>query len=198
MRRSNSCGQRRVRRAVRWPTAPASRRASAGAACALVPGSAHVRRAARTAHGPVQRSARRPAISAAPSGAPCTSWPPALVGAPRPMTVRQTISVGRPSGLSPCARAFTSARSMAVASWPSMRADDVPAVGAEARRRVVGEPALHIAVDGDAVVVVERDQLVQPQRAGQRTHLVADAFHQAAVAQKDVGCGGRRWCGRGG
>jgi hypothetical protein len=39
--------------------------------------------------------------------------------------------------------------------------DHVPAVGRKARRRVVGEPAFHMAVDGDAVVVVERDQLAQ-------------------------------------
>ena len=62
----------------------------------------------------------------------------------------------------------------------------MPAVGAEARRSVVTEPAVHRAVDADAVVVVERDQLVQAQRAGQRTGFVADAFHQAAVAQEDI------------
>ena len=37
--------------------------------------------------------------------------------------------------------------------------DDVPAVGFEPPRRVVGEPALDMPVDGDAIVVVERDQL---------------------------------------
>jgi hypothetical protein len=63
----------------------------------------------------------------------------------------------------------------------------VPAVGGEAHRRVVAEPALDLAVDGDAVVVVERDELAQPQRAGERAHLVGDALHQAAVAQEDVG-----------
>ena len=39
----------------------------------------------------------------------------------------------------------------------------------------------------DAVVVVERDQLVELPGAGQRAGLVADAFHQAAVAEEDVG-----------
>ena len=40
--------------------------------------------------------------------------------------------------------------------------DHVPAVGLEALRRVVGEPALHVAVDRDAVVVVESDELAEP------------------------------------
>ena len=35
---------------------------------------------------------------------------------------------------------------------------DVPAVALEALRRVVSEPALDVAVDGDAVVVVEADE----------------------------------------
>ena len=65
--------------------------------------------------------------------------------------------------------------------------DHVPAIGFKALRRVVGEPALDVAVDADAVVVVQRDQLGQAQRAGQRAGLVADAFHQAAVAHEDVG-----------
>ena len=65
--------------------------------------------------------------------------------------------------------------------------DHVPAVGLKAPRRVVGEPALHLAVDGDAVVVVEGDQLAQPQGACQRARLVGDALHEAAVPQKHPG-----------
>ena len=38
-------------------------------------------------------------------------------------------------------------------------ADDAPAIGLEACRRVVAEPALDVAVDGDAVVVVDDDEL---------------------------------------
>ena len=41
--------------------------------------------------------------------------------------------------------------------------DHVPAVGLEALRRVVGEPALDVAVDGDAVVVPEAISLPRPQ-----------------------------------
>jgi hypothetical protein len=51
--------------------------------------------------------------------------------------------------------------------------DHVPAVGLEALGGVVEEPArgvtvaAHLAVDGDVVVVVDGDQLAEPQRAGQ-------------------------------
>ncbi len=65
--------------------------------------------------------------------------------------------------------------------------DHLPAIGLEAARGVIGEPAVHLAIDGDAIVIVEGDQLVQAQRAGQRADFVADAFHHAAVAEEHVG-----------
>ena len=64
--------------------------------------------------------------------------------------------------------------------------DHVPAVGLEARLDVVDVPGGDLAVDGDAVVVVQADQLVQLPRAGERAGFVADAFHHAAVAHEDV------------
>ena len=64
--------------------------------------------------------------------------------------------------------------------------DHVPAVGFETLRGVVVEPVHDVAVDRDAVVVVQRDQLVQLQRAGERAGFVRDAFHQAAVAEEHV------------
>ena len=66
-------------------------------------------------------------------------------------------------------------------------ADDLPAIRFEALRRVVGEPAVHFAVDRDAVVVVERDQLAELEGPGQRAGLVRDSFHQAAVAEEHPG-----------
>ncbi len=66
-------------------------------------------------------------------------------------------------------------------------ADHLPVVRFETRRGVVGEPAVHFAVDGNAVVVVEGDQLVQAQGAGQRGDFVGDTFHHAAVAEEHVG-----------
>src|SRR5690606_5324972 len=66
-------------------------------------------------------------------------------------------------------------------------ADHAPAVGLEARRRVVGEPAFDLAVDRDAVVVPERDQLAQAPGPGDRGGLVRDALHQATVAHEYPG-----------
>ena len=63
-------------------------------------------------------------------------------------------------------------------------ADHVPAVGLEALRRVVAEPAGDVAVDRDTVVVVEHDQLAKTERPGERAGLVRHALHQAAVADE--------------
>src|SRR5690606_39117759 len=65
-------------------------------------------------------------------------------------------------------------------------ADHVPAVGLEALRRVVAEPAGDVAVDGNAVVVIEADQLAEAKHAGQRAGLVRNAFHEAAVTGKEI------------
>ena len=59
---------------------------------------------------------------------------------------------------------------------------DVPAVRPEAHARVVAIGQLGGAVDGDVVVVVDADELAEPEMAGQRPRLVADAFHEVAVA----------------
>ena len=67
------------------------------------------------------------------------------------------------------------------------RPDHLPAVRTETRRAVVGEPALYMAVDRDAVVVVQRDQLAELPGTGQRGCLMRNAFHQAAVAEEHVG-----------
>src|SRR5690606_15423657 len=37
--------------------------------------------------------------------------------------------------------------------------DHLPTIGFEALRRIVGKPALDFAIDGDAIIVVEGDQL---------------------------------------
>ena len=62
----------------------------------------------------------------------------------------------------------------------------VPTIGFEAFGRIVGEPAVHVTVDGDAVVIVEADEFAETQRAGQRARLVRDPLHEAAVANKHV------------
>src|SRR4029077_19710414 len=65
--------------------------------------------------------------------------------------------------------------------------NDVPAVRLETPRRIVGEPALGLAVDRNAVVVVEDGELPEAQRACERAGFVRDSFHQAAVADENVG-----------
>ena len=60
--------------------------------------------------------------------------------------------------------------------------DDMPAVGPEAGRGVVGEGQVGAAVDGDLVVVVDHHQPTQAQMSRQRGGLVADTLGQVAVA----------------
>ena len=48
-----------------------------------------------------------------------------------------------------------------LAVHPIDSGDHLPAVSAETLRRIVREPANHLAVDRDAVVVVEHDELAQ-------------------------------------
>ena len=65
--------------------------------------------------------------------------------------------------------------------------DHVPAIGGKAPCRIIGEPAFGLAVDRDAVVVVEHDQFAQTERTGQAACLVRDPFHQASVPCEHVG-----------
>ena len=67
--------------------------------------------------GDVQPSfSRAPLTSSGPSGEPCDFSLPALVGAPKPITVRQAIRLGRSDV---CAAAIAAA--IASGSWPSTR-----------------------------------------------------------------------------
>ena len=63
----------------------------------------------------------------------------------------------------------------------------LPAEGAEARRLVVGNREIGGPVDRDAVVVEQHHQPRQAQVTGERSRLVADALHQAAVADDHIG-----------
>ena len=65
---------------------------------------------------------------------------------------------------------------------PLTEFDDVPSVRTEAPDDVVGDRQFGDAVDSDVVVVEHADQPTQPEMAGERCCLVADALHQAAVA----------------
>ena len=63
----------------------------------------------------------------------------------------------------------------------------VPVVGGEARHAVLGEGHLGGTVERDQVVVVEHDELAQPEVAGQRRRFRGDALHEVAVARDRVG-----------
>ena len=65
--------------------------------------------------------------------------------------------------------------------------DDVPAVGFEPRGGVVDEPRRDLAVNRDAVVVVQGDQFIQLPSTCQSAGFVADAFHHATIAHEHIG-----------
>lgn len=73
------------------------------------------------------------------------------------------------------------------------RPDHPPAVGAKAGGGVITEPVLDCAVDRNAVVIVERNQFGEFPGSGKRTHFVADAFHQATIANKGIGVMINQW-----
>ena len=62
----------------------------------------------------------------------------------------------------------------------------LPAVGGEALFGVVAARQIGAAVDRDAVVVEEADQLAQLEVTGVAGRFVRDAFHEAAVAGHEV------------
>ena len=117
-----------------------------------------------------------------PSGAPWQSW--------RTLFVRRTAADGRLAAdqaglvgdrLGGEYGELDGVGVMAVAG------DDVPAVGLETRAACCREPALDMAVDGDAIVVPEGDQLAETEVPASEQASWRDAFHQAAVAEKGVG-----------
>ena len=63
---------------------------------------------------------------------------------------------------------------------------NVPAVRLEAAHGVVAARQLCFAVDCDVVVVVEPDQVPQPQMPGEGRNLVGYPLHQVAVAREEV------------
>src|SRR5439155_10836538 len=63
----------------------------------------------------------------------------------------------------------------------------VPAVGLEALSRVVAPGEAGRPIDGDAVVVVDPDQMPELQVTGKRACLVGHPFHQVAVRGHEVG-----------
>ncbi|MET3215893.1 UNVERIFIED_ORG: hypothetical protein ABIC48_003662 [Burkholderia territorii] len=63
----------------------------------------------------------------------------------------------------------------------------MPAVGVEPLRAIFGEGDSGAGGQCDPIVVVQADQLAEPEMAGKRCGFRCDAFHQVAVADKCVG-----------
>src|SRR5215831_2063069 len=62
-----------------------------------------------------------------------------------------------------------------------------PAISTKPQYWVVGKRQLGRTIDRYRVVVIEHDQLVEREMAGERGCLVADALHHVAVAGKYIG-----------
>ena len=62
----------------------------------------------------------------------------------------------------------------------------IPARGGVACQLVGRIRQAHLAVDRDAVIVPQYDQMVEPEVAGKRDRLLRDAFHMAAVAGQRI------------
>ena len=63
---------------------------------------------------------------------------------------------------------------------------DVPAIRLKTLVLVLGEGQIGVAVDRDAVVIVEIDELAQTQMTGQTGRLLGDAFHQVAITDNRI------------
>ncbi len=179
MRRSNSArwsgGERLEPLAARPCAPPCARWPAARHSVAHVGG--HLEGAA-----PIQPSlSRAPLISSAPSGEPWHFSVPALVGAPKPIMVRQAISDGRSERLRLLDRGRDRVGIVAVDAGrrPARRLEPLHLVDRIGQRQR--------AVDRDAVVVEQHDQLGELQVSGERDRLLADAFHQVAVGGEHIG-----------
>lgn len=63
----------------------------------------------------------------------------------------------------------------------------MPAVGVEPSRAIFGEGDRGAGGQRDPIVVVQADQLAEPEMAGKRGRFRCDALHQVAVADEYVG-----------
>ena len=61
------------------------------------------------------------------------------------------------------------------------RSDNIPTVRFKTFTGIVREPIDDFAVNGNAVVIINDDKLIEFPGTGQRADFVADAFHEATV-----------------
>ena len=62
----------------------------------------------------------------------------------------------------------------------------MPAARFKTGGRVVAEPLVDVAVDGNAVVVIHHDELAEAESPGEGTGLLRQPFHEASVAEEHV------------
>ena len=106
---------------------------------------------------------------------------PALVGAPKPITVRQAMKTGLSEF---CAAASAAAISSGL--WPSQRETSQFADAKRASWSVESDmetlPSIEMPLSSHSTM-----RLLELQVAGKRDGLLADALHQAAVARQHIG-----------
>lgn len=95
------------------------------------------------------------------------------------MVVLQQIRVGRSVSL----RARSNAASSMAGIVTVHSGNDVPAARFKTGGRVVAEPLVDVAIDGNAVVVIHDDELAEAESPGEGTGLLRQPFHEAAVAR---------------
>ncbi len=124
------------------------------------------------------------AISSGAKGSPCALGLSVICGAGQPMWERSWRKLGLVlDGHGPADGRF---ECVGVVGYLA-EVLGVPAVGVEPLDGIVVEGDLGGPVDGDVVVVVYVDQPPEAEVAGERGGLVADAFHQVAVAADHEG-----------
>ena len=62
----------------------------------------------------------------------------------------------------------------------------LPAVSAEARGHIFREGDVRRTLDGDLIIIVEIDEVIQPEMPRQRCRLVRGAFHHLTIGDKGV------------
>ena len=63
--------------------------------------------------------------------------------------------------------------------------NDSPAICLEPCGHIFCEPSGYLSIDGNAVVIVYADELVELQRTCQRSGFVGNSFHQATISHDD-------------
>ena len=158
------------------------------AACASAPRSRAARAWRRTSSatskvcsGSKPRTRLVAAISSSPRAEPWEASVFCAVGAGQAMIVRMAMMEGRPVSALAAVERGVQRGDVDVAVGGGLDALDVPAVRLVPLQHVLGEGGRRVALDGDVVVVVEKDEVAELLVAGERGRLGGDALLQVAV-----------------